>query len=52
MSKVTVDKDDLFKLLEYMDLLNEKKDWEQNGKPDNHIWIITKNIRKEVKYKG
>lgn len=53
MANIKVDKEDLFKLLDYIVLLDEKKDYEQYGtpKPKHHIWITAGRIMKQIGYK-
>lgn len=51
MPNIKIDKDDFVKVIDYIMLLNEKKDWEECGKPKNHIWVTIRRIMKQVKYK-
>jgi len=48
---VIINKEDLFSLLDYVVLLNEKKDYAESGYPKNHIWCVAKRLMKESKYK-
>ena len=54
MPKVSVDKDDLEKVIEYLDVsCREKKDYEQWGypRPKNHIWLVVKRLKKTLRRK-
>jgi len=48
---VKVDQYDLFLLLDYIVLLGEKKDCQENCNPRNHIWHTAKRIMKAINYK-
>lgn len=50
--KVVVNKVDLFQLLDYVSLMNEKSDYEASGKSKNHIWLPIRRIIKQVKYRS
>ena len=51
MPKVSVDKDDLEKVIDYLDVsCQEKKDYEEWGypRPKNHIWLVVKRLKKSL----
>ncbi len=50
-SLVAVDRYDLFLLLDYIVLLGEKKDYQENCFSKNHIWRTAKRIMKATNYK-
>ena len=52
MTKILVDKEDLGKVIDYLDVsCQEKKDYEQwgNPKPKNHIWLVVKRLKKTLR---
>ena len=52
MTKILVDKEDLGKVIDYLDVsCQEKKDYEQwgNPKPQNHIWLVVKSLKKTLR---
>ena len=54
MPKVSVDKDDLEKIIDYLDVsCQEKKDYEEWGypRPKNHIWLVVKRLKKTLRRK-
>lgn len=50
MANIKVDKENLFQLLEYTELMGEKKHYEENGRPKYHIYLTIRQIMKQVKY--
>lgn len=48
---VKVNRYDLFSLLDYIVLLGEKKDYQENCFSKNHIWRTAKRIMKATNYK-
>jgi len=51
MTTIKVNKDDLITLLDYIVILDEEKDYEENCKPKNHIWLVAKRLMKQSNYK-
>lgn len=51
MAKVKIDFNNMLDLLEYLELFDEKKNYEECGRPKNHIWLTIKSIIRQVNAK-
>jgi len=54
MAKILVYKEDLEKVIDYLDVsCQEKKDYEEWGRPrpKNHIWLVVKRLKKSLRRK-
>ena len=52
MPKVRVDKDDLEKVIDYLEVsCQEEKDYQEWGypRPKNHIWLVVKRLKKSLR---